>query len=124
MTHQKQRVVVVGASDNPERYSNRAVRLLIEHGHEVVPVNPAASSVEGLPVVPNLAGVSGHVDTVTLYVAAERSSTLEGPLVDLHPDRVIFNPGAENAALRARLEAHGIRTEDACTLVLLNTDQF
>lgn len=124
MQDQQQRVVVVGASAKPERYSNRAVRLLIQHGHEVVPINSAASSIEGLPAVPRLAELTGHVDTVTLYVSAERSSLLEGPLIHLHPDRVIFNPGAENPALRASLEAQGIRTENACTLVLLNTDQF
>ena len=95
----KQRVVVVGASPNPERYSNHAVRLLVQHGHEVVPINPAVSSIEGISVVPRLEDITGHVDTVTLYVSAQRSSALEGPLAALHPDRVIFNPGAENPAL-------------------------
>jgi len=124
MALQKHRVVVVGASPKPGRYSNRAVRLLVQHGHEVVPINPAASSIEGLPVVPRLEQVSGHVDTVTLYVSAKISSALEGPITTLQPDRVIFNPGAENPVLRATLEAKGIHTEEACTLVLLNTNQF
>lgn len=68
--------------------------------------------------------VSGHVDTVTLYVGPEVSSELESAIAELHPDRVIFNPGAENPALKAALEANGIGTEEACTLVLLNTGQF
>ena len=124
MTNEKQRVVVVGASSKPERYSNRAVRLLIQYGHDVVPINPAASLIEGLWVVPKLEELSGHVDTVTLYVSAERSSALEDAITNLNPDRVIFNPGAENPPLRAKLEAQGILTEEACTLVLLNTNQF
>ena len=125
MTRQRQqRVVVAGASPKPERYSNRAVRLLVQQGHEVVPVNPAASSIEGLPVVGSLKDVGGHVDTLTLYISAERSSPLEGEITRLHPDRVIFNPGAENPDLRAILEAQGIHTEEACTLVLLSTNQF
>jgi predicted CoA-binding protein len=124
MTVTKQRVVVLGASPKPERYSNRAVRLLVKHGHEVVPVHPAISSIEGLTVVPGLEEVSGHVDTVTLYLSAKRSSLLKAPLMKLHPDRVIFNPGAENPALSAALEAQGIHTEDACTLVMLETNQF
>ena len=119
-----QRVVVVGASAKPERYSNRAVHLLIQHGHEVVPVNPAVSSIEGLPVVSRIEDLSGHVDTLTLYVSEEKSSALEDAIIHLHPDRVIFNPGAENPALRATLEANGISTEEACTLVLLSTNQF
>ncbi|MEA1952465.1 MAG: CoA-binding protein [Planctomycetota bacterium] len=124
MVHKKQRVVVVGASPKPDRYSNLALRLLVEHGHEVVPINPVVSSIEGIPVVPRLEDLSGHVDTVTLYVSGKISSVLEGPLTTLHPDRVIFNPGTENPTLCAALQAEGIRTEEACTLVLLNTDQF
>ena len=124
MEERKQRVVVIGASAKPERYSNRAVRLLMQHGHDVVPVNPANSVIEGLPVVASLEAVTGHVDTATLYLSAQRSSPLADSIVDLHPERVIFNPGAENPGLQAKLEAHGIRTEEACTLVLLNTAQF
>ncbi|MFO7937308.1 MAG: CoA-binding protein [Kiritimatiellia bacterium] len=124
MNNGKQRVVVLGASPKPERYSNRAVRLLVEHGHEVLPVNPAVPVIEDLPVIHSLDDISGHVDTVTLYVAAGRSSPMADSLVGLHPDRVIFNPGAENPALKLQLESNGIRTEDACTLVLLNTEQF
>ncbi len=124
MADNKQRVVVVGASAKPERYSNRAVRVLIQHGHDVVPINPAVSLIEGLRVVPRLEELSGHVDTVTLYVSAERSSALEHSIISLKPERVIFNPGAENPGLRSILEAQGIHTEEACTLVLLNTNQF
>ena len=124
MDDKSQRVIVVGASAKPERYSNRAVRLLLEHGHEVVPVNPGFLSIEDIPVISTLEDLSGHVDTVTLYVSAERSSALKDAIIHLRPDRVIFNPGAENPVLLAALEANGIRTEEACTLVLLNTDQF
>lgn len=124
MTAHKQTVVVVGASPKPDRYSNKAVRLLVDHGHAVVPINPACATIEGLPVVAKLDDVTGHVDTVTLYVGPDISSGLEAALIHVKPDRVIFNPGTENPALRAALAAHGIGTEEACTLVLLNTDQF
>ncbi|NQU39695.1 MAG: CoA-binding protein [Lentisphaerae bacterium] len=124
MQSKKQRVVVIGASDKPERYSNRAVRLLAQYGHDVVPVHPAISVIEGLPVVASLEDITGHVDTATLYLSAARSSALADAIVQLHPTRVIFNPGAENPDLKTALETHGIRTEEACTLVLLNTGQF
>ena len=124
MASKQQRVVVVGASPKPERYSNRALRLLVQHGHEVVLIHPTVSSIEGLPVISRLEDVSGHIDTVTLYVSAKRSSALEDSITSLRPDRVIFNPGAENPALSTALESHGIHTEEACTLVLLHTDQF
>ena len=123
-TISKQRVVVVGASIKPERYSNQAVRLLMQHGHEVVPVNPAASLIEGLAVVPRLDEIEDHVHTLTLYLSPKSSSVLEGAIIKIRPDRVIFNPGTENPVLRTALEAQGIHTEEACTLIMLKTDQF
>lgn len=120
----QERVVIVGASNNPERYSHRALLLLRQHGHEVVPVHPRLAEIEGIPVVSDLSGIAGPVDTVTMYVGAAISAGLLDKLIALKPHRVIFNPGAENAALAAALQKAGIACEEACTLVLLNTGQF
>ena len=124
MCEKKQRVVVVGASPNPERYSNRAMRLLIERGHEAIPVHPAVKKIEGASAVKSLAEITDDIDTVTLYVSAAISSSMQDALLKMRPKRVIFNPGAENALLRDALESNGIQTLEACTLVLLSTGQF
>ena len=120
----KERVVIMGASNNPERYSHRALLLLHKHGHEVVPVHPKFAEIEGIPVVADVGLISGPVDTVTMYVATAISSGMQDKLVALKPGRVIFNPGAENASLADALQKAGIACENACTLVLLNTGQF
>lgn len=117
-------VAVVGASPKPERYSNKAVRLLRDYGHAVLPVNPAQREIEGLPVTARIDELPRGIDTVTLYVGPEHSGDLLEPLLALKPRRVIFNPGAENPALEAGLRAAGIGVEEACTLVLLRTGQF
>lgn len=122
--NKKQRVAVIGASQKPERYSNQAVRMLLEHGHETIPVNPAIDKIEGITVARHISHITGHVDTVTLYTSPTISNSMQEALMALKPDRVIFNPGAENAPLSAALEANGIQTQEACTLVLLKTDQF
>lgn len=120
----KETVVVVGASPNPERYSNKAVRALLDHGHKVIPIHPAVKEVCGIPVVASLEEIDMEVDTVTLYVNAAQSSKLTDALLELHPGRVIFNPGAENTALRIALERENIECLEACTLVMLATGQF
>lgn len=120
----KERVVIMGASNNPERYSHRALLLLQKHGHEVVPVHPELAEIDGIPVVADVGLISGPVDTVTMYVGAAISSGLQEKLFALKPGRVIFNPGAENASLADALQKAGIACENACTLVLLNTGQF
>jgi len=124
MSTAQQRVVVLGASDNPERYSNMAVRRLLENGHSVVPVHPKLERIGELAVTPSLDDVAEPVDTVTVYVSPQVSSTMADALVALAPGRVIFNPGAENPELEAALAEHGIPTLQACTLVLLSTGQF
>lgn len=119
-----ERVAIVGASNNPERYSHKALLLLRRHGHEVVPVHPKLAEIEGIKVVPDLSAITGQVDTVTMYVGPAISAGLQEKLAVLKPRRVIFNPGAENAVLVEALEKAGIACEEACTLVLLNTGQF
>lgn len=124
MSKKPHRVVVLGASHKPERYSNQAVRLLREHGHEVIPVHPKLAEVEGLRVANRLDDIEGPIDTLTVYVGAERSGAMIESIVHLAPGRVIFNPGSENPALESHLQAAGIPFEHACTLVLLRTGQF
>jgi len=120
----KETVVIIGASNNPERYSHRALLMLRKHGHEVVPVHPKLAEIEGIPVVADVSLITGPVDTVTMYVGAAISSGLQDKLITLKPRRIIFNPGAENATLADALQKAGIACEEACTLVLLNTGQF
>ncbi len=124
MSQKKERVVVLGASPNPERYSYKAVCMLLEHGHEVVPVHPVADKIENLPVVARLKQVNGQVDTLTLYLSADALTALENDIVNLKPGRVIFNPGTENPTLMENLRQRGLNVIQACTLVLLRTGQF
>jgi predicted CoA-binding protein len=118
-----QTVAVLGASDNPERYSHQAVLLLQQHGHRVLPIHPALETIAGLPVVKNLGDLPA-VDTLTLYVGAARLSAMAEEIVSSRPGRVIFNPGTESSELQAALTAAGIPWQEACTLVMLRTGQF
>jgi uncharacterized protein len=119
-----QKVAVLGASPKPERYSNRAIRLLLEKGHAVLPVHPAIPQIEGLDVVESISAIGDRVDTLTMYVSPAHSTRLAEAIAELKPGRVIFNPGTENPELYEALSAAGIPFEEACTLVLLNSGQF
>jgi predicted CoA-binding protein len=117
-------VAVLGASTNEERYSFKAVRMLKEHDHRPIPVHPAGHTVDGVPGVKSLSDIKVSVDTVTCYVNEQISDSEFDRIVALKPKRVIFNPGAENERLAAKLEAAGIEVVRACTLVMLRTGQF
>jgi predicted CoA-binding protein len=117
-------VVVLGASPKPERYSNQAVRALVEHGHHVIPVHPLLKKIAGVVAVPALSSVKGPVNTLTLYVGPERGKELLQEMIKLGPDRVIMNPGTESNEIEEELHASDIPVLRACTLVMLRTDQF
>lgn len=115
--------VVMGASLNPSRYSNLAVKKLHSYGHEVIPIGIRDGTIENIPIMKGKPDVK-EVDTVTLYLNPQRQREYYDYILNLHPNRIIFNPGAENPELEKLAEEKGIETLDACTLVLLSTGQY
>lgn len=117
-------VVVLGASPDPERYSNKAMHMLESYGHRVVPVSPVYDEIDGKAVLKKLGAVTTPIDTVTLYLSPKRLLPLTDDIITLRPKRVIFNPGTETPELQARLDVAGIAWLEACTLVMLRTGQY
>ncbi len=115
--------LVVGASENPERYSNRAVRKLHAHGHPVIAVGRRVGMIGDEPILTTIPEHTA-IDTVTMYLNAHNQEAWEKLVLDLSPARIIFNPGAENPELAMKAEARGIEVVEACTLVMLGTEQY
>ncbi len=115
--------VVLGASPKEDRYSNRAVRKLVAHGHSVIAVGLRSGNIDGTTIVPDVP-LDRVVDTVTMYLNAENQRTWEERILALKPRRIIFNPGAENERLADAAARAGISVQEACTLVLLSTGQY
>jgi predicted CoA-binding protein len=118
------RVLIVGASRNPERYSYLAMKRLIDAGHEVILFNPALDAIEGIPVVNRLSDVPIPVDTVTLYVGPKHLEPMVDDILALSPRRIISNPGSETPLMADKALDAGIEYVEACTLVLLATHRF
>ena len=117
-------VVILGASNKPDRYAYKALRMLREYGYDVVPVNPVLDEIEGVEVKHSLDEVENNPDTLTVYVRPERLETVADKIIRVHPRRVILNPGTESDTLEKRFRDEGIEVLRACTLVLLRTRQF
>ncbi len=117
-------VAVLGASNKPDRYSYKAVRMLRDKGHTPFPVHPALAEVDGLPVSHSLSSITAPLDTITVYVSPQNQQAIAGELLNSAARRVIFNPGTENPALADQLRRHGKVVVEACTLVLLTIGQF
>lgn len=117
------KTLVLGASPHSNRYSNMAIFKLKAHGHEVFALGAKASKAGDFQIMSTPENW-GHIDTVTLYLNPYNQQRYYRYLVDLKPDRVIFNPGTENHELELLLEENGIKTMEACTLVMLSVGTY
>jgi predicted CoA-binding protein len=119
----KNKTLILGASTNPNRYSFRALKSLRQHGHIVYAIGAREGSVEDVAITTNKTEFD-DVDTVTLYLSAKNQEQYIDYIIGLKPNRIIYNPGAENSNLEKRAEEEGIENLEACTLVLLATGQY
>jgi predicted CoA-binding protein len=117
------KTLVLGASDNPSRYSFLAINRLRNHGHEVVAIGRKATMVADVPVITEKKSFE-NIDTITLYLSPVHQQEYYDYILSLHPHRIIFNPGAENDELATLAKANNIQVLEACTLVLLSTGQY
>ena len=117
------KTLVIGASENPERYSNKAIRALLANNQEVVALGLKKGSIQGVSFHTEKEAFE-DIDTVTLYIGPQNQPEYYAYIIGLKPRRVIFNPGTENPAFITQLKAAGVYPEVACTLILLATGQY
>ena len=115
--------VVIGASPDADRYSYKATISLQNHNHTVYPIGIKKGSINGLTII-NDKPLIKNIDTVTLYIGPDNQPEWYDYILKLNPKRIIFNPGTENPELIKLSNDKGIETEIACTLVLLNINQY
>lgn len=115
--------LVIGASTNPDRYSYKAIQMLIERHHVVRAIGINEGSIFGVEINKKQI-LWKHIDTVTLYINKEIQESYINYIIKLAPRRVIFNPGTENPNFCSLLQKNNINYDEACTLVLLSTNQY
>ncbi|MGY6270748.1 acetate--CoA ligase family protein [Achromobacter denitrificans] len=106
-----QGIAIVGASATPGKIGAMPVALLLQHGYggRIIPVNPRADAIAGLPAVPGLDALDADVDLAILAVpAAHAAQALERARPGQIGAAVIFTSGfsetgAQGAAQQERL---------------------
>lgn len=119
----KKKTLILGASLKPDRYSYMALQKLVNYQFEVVAFGLKAGIVSGIIIDTTLKHYK-NIHTVTLYVNPKAQKLYYEYIVSLNPKRVIFNPGTENPEFYTILNSNNITYEEACTLVLLSTNQY
>lgn len=119
----KKKTVVLGASENPSRYSYLAIQRLRAHDHPVVAVGKKIGQVADIDITKEHV-VENDVDTITLYLNPKNQVEYYDYILNLHPKRIIFNPGTENDELIEKAKQNNIQPVLGCTLVMLSTGQY
>lgn len=120
---EKKKTLVLGATTKEDRYANRAIHSLINHNHPVVAIGQQSGEVAGVKIQTKMVPVK-NIDTVTLYLNPRNQREYYNYIIESQPKRVIFNPGTENPEFYQLLKSNSIGVEEACTLVLLATNQY
>ena len=117
------KTILLGASENPSRYSYLAVQKLVSHHHPVIAIGRKPGKIGEVPIITDQP-IIPDVDTVTIYLNQQHQKEYYDYILALHPRRIIFNPGAENVELFDLAKTSGIEPVEACTLVMLSTGQY
>ncbi|MBA2612546.1 MAG: CoA-binding protein [Bacteroidetes bacterium] len=117
------KTLVIGASENPDRYAFKAMMSLKSHGHEAIGLGLKEGNVGGSKILTGKPQFT-DIDTVTLYIGPAKHTEWMDYLIGLKPKRIIFNPGTENPDFFTKATNSGIDCLEACTLVMLSIGNF
>jgi len=117
-------VAVIGASNDRNKFGNRAVRAYQGQGYTVVPINPHETEVEGLKAYASVLDVPFPIDMATVYVPPEIGEPLMEELARKQIPEVWLNPGADSDAVIARARALQIQPIVACSIVGIGQNPY
>ena len=123
MSKQKKTVVVLGASPDPAKFGNRAVRAYKARGYDVFPVNPTAAEIENLPVFKSISDVPVRPDLVSVYLRPAILLPILSEIAAKGCDELWLNPGTESPRVLAEAERLGLNVIQACSLIALGSQR-
>ncbi len=123
MALEVKKILILGASPDPGKYSNIAARKLIRSGYEVVLLGIRHGEIEGQKIQTVMQGCE-EVHTVALYLSREKQDSYSEFIFSLKPQRIIFNPGTENPELMEKARQKGIETVYDCLIEMIQQKQF
>lgn len=106
------RIAVAGVSRGADSAANPVFRKLRNAGYEVFPINPNASTVEGVPCYPNLESIPGEIDGIVVATHPDQAIDIVRQAIARRVPRIWFHRSfgqgsVSDAAVRA-CESHGI----------------
>jgi predicted CoA-binding protein len=121
----RKKIIILGASPDPARYSYMAAHALSKKNYKIVPVGLQKGEVAGNTILDiRTRPYVEHADTITIYMNPRNQKDYYEYVLSLAPRRIIFNPGAENDNLSDMAARQHIEVVNDCTLVMLRSGYF
>ena len=113
-------IALIGASERPDRPSNRVMKFLLNHGYRVIPVNPKCGSetIHGQPVVASLAEIDERIDLVDTFRRPQAAGEAVDDAIAAGAKAVWMQIGVINEEAANRAEAAGLKVVmDRCPAI-------
>ncbi|RZH67637.1 CoA-binding protein [Natrinema altunense] len=112
-------IAVVGCSSTPGKAAHDVPKYLLDHGYDVIPVNPYADEIFGREVYDSLADVEAAIDVVCIFRPSEEVSGIVDAALERDDVAVIWTQQGirdDEAAARAESEDRDV-VQDRCMKV-------
>jgi predicted CoA-binding protein len=117
-------VAVIGASSDPRKFGNRAVRAFRRQGYRVIPINPHETQVEGLKTYSSVLDVPEAIDMATFYVPPEIGEKVMPEVARKGIPEVWLNPGSESADLIKLARSLAVEPIVACSIISIGENPY
>jgi predicted CoA-binding protein len=112
-------VAIIGASNNRQKFGNKALRAFERQGYTVIPINPNEPEVEGHRTYPTVLDYPDRIDMATVYVPPSAGVRVMDDLKQKGIGEVWLNPGADGAAVVERARQLGLNVVQACSIIAI-----
>jgi predicted CoA-binding protein len=116
--------MVIGASPNPKRVSNIALKKLTKMNIPFIAIGRGDYDLGDIKIIKGMPEDVKKVHTVTLYMNARNQIDYYNYILSLQPERIIFNPGSNNPELTRLALEQGINVVEGCMLIMIATGRF
>lgn len=121
-----EKIIIIGASANREKFGNKAVRAYLKKGYRVYPINPKEEKIEGVKCYHDIKEINDKVNLASLYVKPEIGITIIKDLSEIGVKTIYVNPGTDSDELILKMKELGIQPLLQCSIVALgiNPDEI
>jgi len=112
---------VAGASTNRDKYGNKVLRCYLQNGKTVIPINPRASTIEGVETAASVQELPDGVDSLSIITPPAITFEVVEQAIDMGIRNIWMQPGAQNPEAVKLAEKNGLNViaDGSCVLVVM-----